>query len=355
MALHQTSGPPLLDVRDLRTTFRTRAGDVRAVDGVSFSIAAGQSLGVVGESGSGKSVTSLSLVRLFPPTANVRMSGEVHFDGRDLMKASEAELRAVRGGQISIVFQDPLTSLNPVLPVGEQIAESVRLHLGFSRKAARARAVELLALVGIPDPQRRVDDLPQRFSGGMRQRVMIAIAIACEPKLLIADEATTALDVTIQAQILALLDKLRRELGMAMMVISHDLGVVAAICDTVQVMYAGQVVERSPVEALLRSPEHPYSRGLLRLVPKLDTTRHNRLRPIPGYPPTVLGEQTGCRFRPRCEVATDRCAEQPPPFEVGAQRWSACWLSEHGPTTHPIGDDELADHEQPVESPGVGA
>ena len=355
MALGNASAPPLLDVRDLRTTFRTRAGDVRAVDGVSFSIAAGQSLGVVGESGSGKSVTSLSLVRLFPPTANVRMSGEVLFDGRDLMKASEAELRAVRGGQISIVFQDPLTSLNPVLPVGEQIAESVRLHLGASRKAARNRAIELLSLVGIPDPHRRVDDLPQRFSGGMRQRVMIAIAIACEPKLLIADEATTALDVTIQAQILALLDKLRRELRMAMMVISHDLGVVAAICDTVQVMYAGQVVERSPVDALLRAPEHPYSRGLLRLVPKLDTTRHNRLRPIPGYPPTVLGAQSGCRFRPRCEVATDRCAEQPPPFEVGAQRWSACWLSEHGPSAPAANDETPVADDRPVSSPGVGA
>jgi oligopeptide transport system ATP-binding protein len=339
MAADRTSAAPLLDVRDLRTTFRTRAGDVRAVDGVSFSIAAGQSLGVVGESGSGKSVTSLSLVRLFPPTANVRMSGQVMFDGRDLMGASEAELRAVRGRQISIVFQDPLTSLNPVLPVGEQIAESVRLHLGASRKAARERAIELLSLVGIPDPHRRVDDLPQRFSGGMRQRVMIAIAIACEPKLLIADEATTALDVTIQAQILALLDKLRRELGMAMMVISHDLGVVAAVCDTVQVMYAGQIVERSPVGELLSTPEHPYSRGLLRLVPRLDTTRHNRLRPIPGYPPIVIGDQSGCRFRPRCEHAAEACGEQPPLFEVGAQRWSACWLSSSGPSSIPRDDE----------------
>jgi oligopeptide/dipeptide ABC transporter ATP-binding protein len=323
-----TATAPLLAVDDLRCSFLTRAGEVRAVDGISFSIEPGQALGVVGESGCGKSVTALSLVRLFPPTSRVRLSGAVEFDGRDLMHASEAELRRVRGRQISIVFQDPLTSLNPVLPVGEQIAESVRLHLGFSRKAARERAIELLSRVGIPDAHRRVDDLPVRFSGGMRQRVMIAIAIACEPKLLIADEATTALDVTIQAQILALLDELRRDLGMALMVISHDLGVVSAICDNVQVMYAGLIVERGPVNIVLNEPEHPYTRGLLRLVPRLDTMRHHRLRPIPGQPPQLLGEQTGCRFLPRCEQATERCHEAPPLIEVGRRHSSLCWLSD---------------------------
>ena len=323
-----TATAPLLAVDDLRCSFTTRSGVVRAVDGVSFSIEQGQSLGVVGESGCGKSVTALSLVRLFPPTARVQLSGSVEFDGRDLMQASEAELRAVRGRQISIVFQDPLTSLNPVLPVGEQIAESVRLHLGFSRKAARERAIELLSRVGIPDPRSRVDDLPIRFSGGMRQRVMIAIAIACEPKLLIADEATTALDVTIQAQILALLDQLRRDLGMALMVISHDLGVVSAICDRVQVMYAGLIIERGPVQTILDAPEHPYTQGLLRLVPRLDTMRHHRLRPIPGQPPQLLVPQPGCRFLPRCEHATDRCHEDPPLIEVGHRHSSLCWLAD---------------------------
>jgi oligopeptide/dipeptide ABC transporter ATP-binding protein len=323
-----TATAPLLSVDDLRCEFVTRAGVVRAVDGISFSIEAGHSLGVVGESGCGKSVTALSLVRLFPPTAHVRLAGSVEFDGQDLMQASEAELRRVRGRQISIVFQDPLTSLNPVIPVGEQIAESVRLHLGFSRKAARQRSIELLSRVGIPDPHRRVDDLPVRFSGGMRQRVMIAIAIACEPKLLIADEATTALDVTIQAQILALLDQLRRDLGMALMVISHDLGVVSAICDSVQVMYAGLIIERGPVNIILNEPEHPYTQGLLRLVPRLDTMRHHRLRPIPGQPPQVLSQQPGCRFLPRCEHATDRCHESPPLIEVGRRHSSLCWLSD---------------------------
>jgi len=334
---------PLLDVSDLTCSFVTRSGEVRAVDGVSFSIAEGQALGVVGESGCGKSVTALSLVRLFPPTSHVRLSGRVEFDGRDLMQADEAELRAVRGRQISIVFQDPLTSLNPVIPVGEQIAESVRLHLGFSRKAARERAIDLLSRVGIPDPQQRVDDLPVRFSGGMRQRVMIAIAIACEPKLLIADEATTALDVTIQAQILALLDQLRRDLGMALMVISHDLGVVSAICDSVQVMYAGVIVERGPVRRILEEPEHPYTRGLLRLVPRLDTMRHHRLRPIPGQPPRFLTEQTGCRFLPRCEHATERCKETPPLIDVGHRHSSLCWLT----------DDKMRAEAQSL-TPGAG-
>ena len=328
-----TTAPALLDVHDLRCTFTTRSGPVHAVNGVSFSIQPGQALGVVGESGCGKSVTALSLVRLFPPTSNVRLGGSVVFDGAELMHADEAGLRAVRGAQISIVFQDPLTSLNPVLPVGEQIAESVRLHLGLDRNAARARAIELLGRVGIPDPKHRVDDLPARFSGGMRQRVMIAIAIACEPKLLIADEATTALDVTIQAQILSLLDQLRRDLGMALMVISHDLGVVSAICDTVQVMYAGSIVERGPTLRVLEQPEHPYTAGLLRLVPRLDTSRHHRLRPIAGQPPQLNTLATGCSFAPRCEHATPQCATAPPLVTVGPNHTAACWLAEAGAGT----------------------
>lgn len=318
---------PLLEVEGLSCRFATRHGDVRAVDDVSFTVEAGQALGVVGESGCGKSVTALSILRLFPPTANVSLTGRIALEGRDLMALTERELQAVRGREISMVFQDPLTSLNPVLPVGEQIAESVRRHLGLGRKAARARAIELLDRVGIPDPHQRVDDLPVRFSGGMRQRIMIAIAIACEPKLLIADEATTALDVTIQIQILALLDQVRRDLKMALMVISHDLGVVSAVCDTIQVMYAGSIVERGPVRAILDDPRHPYSRGLLRLVPRLDTTRHHRLRPIPGQPPRMSQAILGCRFADRCEHATDVCTQAPPLIEVGAYHESACWLA----------------------------
>ncbi len=317
----------LLEVEELTCLVETRRGVVHAVDGVSFSLEAGQSLGLVGESGSGKSMTALSILRLFGPTTKVRLGGQVRFEGRELLRATERDLRQVRGRRIGMVFQDPLSSLDPVMPVGMQIAEPLRVHQRLTRARARARAIELMALVGIPDVARRADDLPHQFSGGMRQRVMIASAIACEPKLLIADEATTALDVTVQVQILALLDRLRRERGMALIVISHDLGVVSAVCDTVQVMYAGRLVERGPVADVLERPAHPYTEGLVRLVPRMDRTRHqHRLAPIPGYPPVVIDPGPGCPFRARCEYATELCEETPPLEAFAPDRSRACWL-----------------------------
>ena len=318
----------LLEVEDLTCHIDTPRGVVRAVDGVSFRLDAGQSLGIAGESGSGKSMTALSILRLFGPRTRCRLGGRVRFEGVDLLQASERELQRVRGGRIGLVFQDPLTSLDPVMPVGDQIAEPLRVHAGLGRAAARARAVELLDLVGIPDPHRAVGDLPHRFSGGMRQRILIAAAVACEPQLLIADEATTALDVTVQAQILSLLARLRRELGMALVVISHDLGVISAVADTMQVMYAGRIVERGPVDDLLTDAAHPYSRALVRLVPRLDQTSHaHRLRPIPGSPPTLTGAPDGCRFRSRCDAAHDRCAEEPELVAFAPGRERACWAS----------------------------
>lgn len=344
---------PLLEVDGLHCSFRTPRGDVRAVEDVSFTIDAGQSLGVVGESGSGKTVTAMSIVRLFPPMARVRMAGRVRFEGVDLLQAPNATMHDVRGGQIGVIFQDPLTSLDPVMPVAAQIAESIRLHKRVPRAAATKRAIELMERVGIPDAGARSKDLPHRFSGGMRQRLMIAIAIACEPKLLIADEATTALDATVQAQILSLLGELQRELGMAMMVISHDLGVIAAVCDTAQVMYAGQIVERTTIGTLLEEPLHPYSRALLRLVPKLEHSRHHKLHPIPGSPPTLASLPAGCRFAPRCELRFDRCDTMPELVGVGAgSHHCRCWLMADGLrtpgwmgdlTTDESGQQELAE------------
>lgn len=322
-----TSGP-LLSVEDLRCSFLTARGEVRAVDGVSFTIEEGQSVGVVGESGSGKTITAMSVLQLFPVTAKVRLAGRVMFEGVDLLRAGRRHLRSVRGGRIGVIFQDPLTSLDPVMPVGDQIAEAIVLHRNATRGAARTRAIELLERVGIPDAAARSRDLPHRFSGGMRQRIMIAMAISCDPKLLIADEATTALDATVQAQVLALLDELRREMGMATMVISHDLGVVAALCDTVQVMYAGQLIERGPIAPMLGASQHPYTDALLHLVPKLDHSRHKRLRPIPGSPPLMIGALDGCRFAPRCEHRTDQCSTTPPLAGVGPDHTSACWYPE---------------------------
>ncbi len=316
---------PLLEVEDLRCSFLTSRGEVRAVDGVSFTIEAGQSVGVVGESGSGKTITAMSVLQLFPVTSKVRLAGRVMFEGVDLLRAGRSHLRSVRGGRIGVIFQDPLTSLDPVMPVGDQIAEAIVLHKKVSRSAARSRAIELIERVGIPEAGSRSRDLPHRFSGGMRQRIMIAMAISCEPRLLIADEATTALDATVQAQVLALLDELRREMGMATMVISHDLGVVAALCDTIQVMYAGQLIERGPVGEVLTASKHPYSSALLHLVPKLDHSRHKRLRPIPGSPPLMIGALDGCRFAPRCEFRTDQCSTTPPLQAVGPAHITACW------------------------------
>lgn len=333
---------PLLEVEDLRCSFLTQRGEVRAVDGVSFTIDAGQSVGVVGESGSGKTITAMSVLQLFPPMARVRLAGKVMFDGTDLLRSGPRHLRSVRGGQVGVVFQDPLTSLDPVMPVGDQIAETIVLHRKVTRSQARIRSIELLERVGIPDAGTRSRHLPHAFSGGMRQRIMIAMAICCEPKLLIADEATTALDATVQAQVLALLDELRHELGMATMVISHDLGVVAAVCDTVQVMYAGQIVERGPIGAMLGSASHPYTSALLHLVPRLDHSRHRRLKPIPGSPPLMIGALEGCRFAPRCEHREDRCGEAPPMVEVGDAHMSACWFPEAARSARSHRDDDRA-------------
>jgi peptide/nickel transport system ATP-binding protein len=320
---------PLLSVRNLVTEFRTDEGALRAVDDVSFDLPAGGTLGVVGESGCGKSVTSLSILRLIQPPGRVA-SGQIVFEGRDLLGLPEHEMRAVRGARIAMIFQEPMSSLNPVYSVGEQIIESVVLHQKRSRADAWARAVELLTLVGIPSPAERAHAFPHQLSGGMRQRVMIAMALACEPKLLIADEPTTALDVTIQAQILELLASLRQKLGMAVMLITHDLGVVAEFADEVVVMYAGRVVERASVRELFAKPLHPYTRGLLRSVPSYgDNARAARLPTIPGVVPDLRRLPSGCRFRDRCDRAFDRCAaEEPALRERGAGRLARCHLDE---------------------------
>ncbi|MFM7232821.1 MAG: ABC transporter ATP-binding protein [bacterium] len=319
---------PLLEVRDLQTHFFTDDGLVRAVDGVSYALAPGETLAVVGESGSGKSVTSLSILRLVPDPPGRIVGGSIRFKGRELLTLSDSEMRAVRGKEISMIFQEPMTSLNPVHTCGDQIAEVVRLHEGLDRAAARERAIEMLRLVGIPAPEVRVDEFPHQMSGGMRQRVMIAMALACRPALLIADEPTTALDVTIQAQILELLQRLRRELGMAVLLITHDLGVVAETADRVAVMYAGQVVEYSTVRETFRTPRHPYTAGLLASLPKLGE-ESDRLRVIPGQVPDPARFPSGCRFHPRCPVALDRCRREAPELrDLGNGHLVRCFRSE---------------------------
>ena len=319
-------GAPVLEVRDLHTVFGTRGGDVHAVNGVSFDVRPGELLGVVGESGSGKSVTMMSLIGLLPmPPARID-GGEVLLDGEDLLRASQRRLREVRGGEVGFVFQDPMTSLNPVFTVGFQIAEPLRRHMGLGKRAARARAVEILELVGIPGARDRLDDFPHQFSGGMRQRVMIAIALACDPKVLIADEPTTALDVTIQAQILDLVHKLRDELGMAIVWITHDLGVVAQIADRVLVMYGGQVVEHAPVDPLFADPRHPYTAALLRTIPSVRGARADQLEVIAGQPPILGARPSACPFRDRCPLVFDRChRENPPRFPVAPGHDAACF------------------------------
>jgi peptide/nickel transport system ATP-binding protein len=303
--------PHLLEVRNLQTHFPTRAGLVRAVNGVSFHLGRGELLGLVGESGCGKSITALSIMRLIAPPGKI-VAGEIAFDGKNLLKLSEAEMRQIRGDDIAMIFQDPMTSLNPVFTVGEQIAEALRLHRKLSRKDARLAAIDAMREVAIPDPARRADDYPHQLSGGMRQRVMIAMALACNPKLLIADEPTTALDVTIQAQILELLDELRRSRELAVLLITHDLGVVAEVADRVAVMYTGKIVEESPVEELFARPRHPYTEGLLRSVPKL-TAEHvakkERLETIEGVVPSPTDLPPGCHFAPRCPYRMPRCTE----------------------------------------------
>ncbi|ARE41602.1 Oligopeptide transport system permease protein OppB [Rhodovulum sp. P5] len=317
---------PILDVKGLQTVFRTRSGDVHAVNSVDFHLEPGELLGVVGESGSGKSVTMMSLIGLLPsPPAEVR-SGSVHFAGQDLLKVPERTLRDIRGARIGFVFQDPMTSLNPVFTVGYQLMEPLRKHLGMSKSKARARAQELLELVGIPDAKRRLDDYPHQFSGGMRQRVMIAIALACDPEVLIADEPTTALDVTIQAQILDLMKKLRQQLGMSVIWITHDLGVIAGIADRVIVMYGGQIVEQAPVKDLFANPQHPYTHALLKTVPHVTGERAERLKVIEGQPPVLSAPPRACPFRARCAYRFELCnAQNPPRVAVGLGHDAACF------------------------------
>jgi len=293
---------PLLRVEDLRVEFSTEDGVVHAVDGITYEVRHGRTLGIVGESGSGKTVASLTTLGL-TRTQGARVSGRILLEGRDLVALSDAEMRAIRGNDIAMVFQDPLSSLHPFFKVGAQLIEAVDTHQELSKQQARARAVELLGLVGIPDPKRRVDEYPHEFSGGMRQRAMIAMALANEPKLLIADEPTTALDVTVQAQILALLERLQRELGMAIVIITHDLGVVAEMADDIAVMYAGRIVETASTELVFNGPEHPYTWGLLRSIPTLGGTRDAALVPIPGTPPSLIQRPSGCHFHPRCPYA----------------------------------------------------
>jgi oligopeptide/dipeptide ABC transporter ATP-binding protein len=327
-----TTEAPLLEVRDLRTWFHTDAGTSKSVDGVSFDVQRGEVLGIVGESGCGKSVTSLSIMQLIArPPGEIMSGSSIRWKGEELVAASEKRLRQLRGDDIAMIFQEPMTSLNPVHRVGSQIAEVLRLHRGMKEREARARAVELLRLVGIPNADERVDAYPHQLSGGQRQRVMIAIALACEPDLLIADEPTTALDVTIQAQILDLLAELRARLGMAVILITHDLGVVAEVCDRVVVMYAGQVVEQGSVAQIFTDPRHPYTEGLLRAVPRLGR-KLERLAVIPGTVPSPAAWPLGCRFHTRCPYGWDLCVrEQPPLLQVrgDASRFARCWLEEH--------------------------
>jgi oligopeptide/dipeptide ABC transporter ATP-binding protein len=311
--------PALLEVRDLHTEFRTGAGIVRAVDGISYEVERGETVAIVGESGSGKTVGALSILRLIPDPPGRITKGRILFAGRDLMTLSEEEMRRVRGGDIGMVFQEPMTSLNPVLSIGRQITETIEQHRGTGRPAAIRRAIELLHLVGIADPERRLRQYPHQLSGGMRQRIMIAIALACDPKLIIADEPTTALDVTIQAQILELLKDLTRRLEVALIIITHNLGVVARYANRVNVMYAGRIVESGPAAAIYKEPRHPYTIALLRSVPRLDRPRQARLDPVEGQPPDLTRLDAGCAFRARCRHAIADCAAARPLLEPAAE------------------------------------
>jgi peptide/nickel transport system ATP-binding protein len=320
---------PLLEIRGLKTHFTTEGGIVQAVDGVDISIARGETLGVVGESGCGKTVTALSVLKLIAMPPGRIVAGQILYQGRDLAPLSTAEMDRIRAKDIAMVFQEPMTSLNPVYTIGEQIAEVLRRHEGLSRKAALERTIEMLRLVQIPNPDKRVHDYPHQFSGGMRQRVMIAMALSCSPKLLIADEPTTALDVTIQAQILELLQEMKSRFGMAIMLITHAMGVVAETAQRVVVMYAGKVIEEAPVEALFADPKHPYTQGLIRSIPRIDTaaTRKARLEAIPGVVPSLLKPPPGCRFAARCKHAMPRCRDAVPPLlDVGGGHKVACVL-----------------------------
>ena len=315
----------LLQVRDLKTSFFTYAGEVKAVDGVSFDLGRGEVVAIVGESGCGKSVTALSIMRLISDPGRI-VSGSIIFDGEDLVQKSEEEMQAIRGNEISMIFQDPMTSLNPVLSIGTQIMEVLRIHQKMSPREARERAVEMLSLVGIPNADRRLSQYPHQFSGGMRQRVMIAMALACNPKLLIADEPTTALDVTVQAQIMELMKELKDKFDTSIMLITHDLGVVAGMASRVLVMYAGKIIEEGTVRDIYYNPQHPYTWSLLRSVPRLDAASKKRLLPIHGQPPDLLDPPKGCRFNPRCDYALKICLQEEPEYTyVNGGHKVACW------------------------------
>ena len=321
--------PPLLEVRDLHTEFRTGAGVVPAVDGISYSVERGETVAIVGESGSGKTAGALSILRLIPDPPGRITQGEILFAGRDLLQLSDEEIRQVRGADIGMIFQEPMTSLNPVLTIGRQITETLEQHRGADRAAAQKRAVELLGLVGIADPVRRLKQYPHQLSGGMRQRIMIAIALACDPKMVIADEPTTALDVTIQAQILELMKQLTHRLDVALIIITHNLGVVARYANRVNVMYAGRIVESGPAAQIYHDPRHPYTMALLRSVPRLDRPRQARLDPVDGQPPDLTRLDAGCSFRPRCRFAVEACARSRPSLQRAGdeQHYAACFRS----------------------------
>ena len=333
---------PLLAVQDLKVRFYTRRSTIHAVNGISFDLSPGETLGIVGESGCGKSVTALAMLGLLPRQGKVT-EGSVTFGGRDLVHLKDHDLRVVRGNDIAMIFQDPMTSLNPVLKVGRQLTEALRKHLAMDKATARAEAIDLLSRVGIPDAASRIDDYPHQFSGGMRQRVMIAMAISCRPQILIADEPTTALDVTIQAQILELLKRLVAEEEMALILITHDLGVVAGVCDRTNVMYAGRFIETGPTEEIFARPRHPYTLGLLRSVPRLDASRKERLVPIPGTVRTLTSEPTSCAFAPRCSYAVEESKREVPPLRPvdGRDHLVACF--------NPVPDSDLP------QAPGSGA
>ena len=317
----------ILRVKDLRTYFKTDEGTVKAVDGVSFDLRKGETLGIVGESGSGKSVTNLSIINIIPSPPGKIAGGEILFMGGDLLKMSSGQIRSIRGNKISMIFQDPMTSLNPFLRISTQMTETIILHQGLSKESAREKAIDMLKLAGIPAPEKRIDAYPHQFSGGMRQRVMIAMSLSCNPEILIADEPTSALDVTIQAQILDLIKDLTARLGTAVILITHSLGVVAGMCDTLCVMYAGRIVERGATNDVFADPRHPYTQGLIKSVPRLDVVSGNRLSSIRGQPPNVIDLPDCCPFYPRCDKVMDRCRRKYPALSgVDHGRSVACWL-----------------------------
>lgn len=339
----------LLEVKDLKTSFYTFEGVVKAVDGITYEVDEGETLGLVGESGCGKSVSALSLMRLIPDPPGKITDGEILFEGEDILKIDMDDMRRIRGAKMSMVFQEPMTSLNPVLTVEKQLSETLQLHKGMNKEESRRESANLLDRVGIPDPERRVRQYPHQFSGGMRQRVMIAMALSCNPKLIIADEPTTALDVTIQAQILELMKGLTTEFGVALIVITHNLGVVARYADRMNIMYAGKIIERGGAKEIYSNPRHPYTVGLLKSVPRLDLPRRAKLDPIEGQPPDLVNLPPGCAFRARCRWAVDKCAvETPPLMQVGEGHMTACWEADKlGPATLDFLKD-LTDIDEPT-------